>query len=180
MDMTDYITQNWKEIREKVRAVCKHHDNFDDLLQDLTISLLEKPKHYQMDLLLKGKVQHWFVSSASIQFKSTTSPYFYKYKKFLNKTCELTDYNSPLIQENEIDRVEVVKELISKELALYNVYTRTLTSEHLLGGKSYSQISREYKINRKYIADVVTPAKEQIIKKVKMNYLKELQDGDTL
>ena len=167
MNMTDYITQNWKEIREKVRAVCKHHDNFDDLLQDLTISLLEKPKHYQMDLLLKGKVQHWFVSSASIQFKSSTSPYFYKYKKFLNKTCELTDYNSPLIQEEEADRVEVVKELISKELNTYNVYVKTLTSEHLLGGKSYSQISREYKINRKYIADVVTPAKEEIVKKVK-------------
>jgi hypothetical protein len=29
--MEKYITQNWKEIREKVRAVCKHHDNFDDL-----------------------------------------------------------------------------------------------------------------------------------------------------
>ena len=165
--MTDYITQNWKEIREKVRAVCKHHDNFDDLLQDLTICLLEKPKNYQMDLLLKGKVQHWFVSSASIQFKSTTSPYFYKYKKFLNKTCELTDWNSPITQENEMDRVEVVKGLISEALNTYNVYTRTLASEHLLGGKSYSQISREYKINRKYIADVVTPAKEEIVKKVK-------------
>jgi DNA-directed RNA polymerase specialized sigma24 family protein len=166
MNMTDYITQHWKEIREKVRAVCKHHQNFDDLLQDLTICLLEKPSFYQMDLLLKGKVQHWFVASAGIQFKSTTSPYFYKYKKFLNKTCELTDWNSPLTQEEEIDRVEVVKELISKELNTYNVYTRTLTSEHLLGGKSYSQISREYKINRKYIADTVSPAKEEIIKKV--------------
>ena len=165
--MEKYITQNWKEIREKVRAVCKHHDNFDDLLQDLTISLLEKPKHYQMDLLLKGKVQHWFVSSASIQFKSTTSPYYYKYRKFLDKTCEITDWNSPITQEQEIDRVEVVKALISKELNTYNVYTRTLTSEHLLSGKSYSQISREYKINRKYIADIVTPAKEEIIKKVK-------------
>ena len=167
MDMTDYITQNWKSIRDKVRAVCKHHNNFDDLLQDLTICLLEKPNHYQMDLLLKGKVQHWFVSSASIQFKSTTSPYYYKYRKFLDKTCEITDWNSPITQEQEIDRVEVVKALISKELNTYNVYVRTLASEHLLGGKSYSQISREYKINRKYIADVITPAKEEIVKKVK-------------
>jgi DNA-directed RNA polymerase specialized sigma24 family protein len=167
MDMEQYITQNWKEISDKVRAVCKHHNNFDDLLQDLTICLLEKPKNYQMDLLLKGKVQHWFVSSANIQFKSKTSPYYYKYRKFLDKTCEITDWNSPISSEEEIDRVEVVKDLISKELNTYNVYVRTLTSEHLLGGKSYSQISREYKINRKYIADVVTPAKEEIIKNVK-------------
>ena len=165
--MEQYITQNWKEISDKVRAVCKHHNNFDDLLQDLTICLLEKPKNYQMDLLLKGKVQHWFVSSANIQFKSKTSPYYYKYRKFLDKTCEITDWNSPISSEEEIDRVEVVKDLISKELNTYNVYVRTLTSEHLLGGKSYSQISREYKINRKYIADVVTPAKEEIIKNVK-------------
>jgi hypothetical protein len=98
----------------------------------------------------------------------------------LDKTCEITDWNSPISSEEQIDTIEVIKDLISKELALYNVYTRTLTSEHLLSGKSYSQISREYKINRKYIADIVTPAKEEIIKKVKMNYLKELQDGDTL
>ena len=180
MDMNLYLQANYKTIRTKVRKVTKNHQNSDDLLNDLIVALLEKPKHYQMDLLLKGKVQHWFVSSASIQFKSTTSPYYYKYRKFLDKTCEITDWNSPISSEEQIDTIEVIKDLISKELALYNVYTKTLTSEHLLSGKSYSQISREYKINRKYIADIVTPAKEEIIKKVKMNYLKELQDGDTL
>jgi DNA-directed RNA polymerase specialized sigma24 family protein len=166
MNMTDYIKTNWKEISDKVRAVCKHHQNFDDLLQDLAICLLEKPNHYQMSLLLNGKVQHWFVSSANIQFKSKTSPYYYKYRKFLDKTCEITDWNSPISSEEEADRVEVVKDLISEALNTYNVYVRTLTSEHLLGGKSYSQISREYKINRKYIADTITPAKQEIIKKV--------------
>lgn len=165
--MEDYITQNWDTIRSKVRAVCKHHNNFDDLLQDLAISLLEKPKHYQMDLLLKHRVDHWFVSSANIQFNSSTSPYYYKYRKFLDKTTEITDWNSPITEEAELNKTEIIREYINKELALYNIYTKILATEHLIGGKSYSEISREYGINRKYISDLVTPVKNEIIKKVK-------------
>ena len=165
--MEEYITQNWETIRNKVKAVCKHHNNFDDLLQDLAISLLEKPKHYQMDLLLNRRVDHWFVSSANIQFNSSTSPYYYKYRKFLDRTTEITDWNSPTDDENDIDKSEVLKEFIKKELDTYNVYTRILATEHLLGAKSFSEISKEYGINRKYISDIVTPVKNEIIKKVK-------------
>jgi len=168
--MEEYITENWETIRKKVRAVCKHHNNTDDLLQDLSISLLEKPREYQMDLLSKNKVDHWFVSSASIQFKSSTSPYYYKYRKFLDNTTEITDWNTNIEIEEDVDKVEILRELIKKELNTYNVYTRILCTEHLISGKSYSEISREYKINRKYVSDTISPVKNKIIEKVKKQW----------
>lgn len=168
--MEEYITQNWETIRKKVRAVCKHHNNTDDLLQDLSISLLEKPIDYQMDLLSKNKVDHWFVSSASIQFKSSTSPYYYKYRKFLDNTTEIQDWNTQIDDEEEINKIELIREFIKEELKTYNVYTKILTTEHLIGGKSYSEISREYGLNRKYVSDTITPVKNEIIEKVKKQW----------
>ena len=171
MNMEEYITQNWETIRKKVRAVCKYHNNTDDLLQDLSISLLEKPIEYQMDLLSKNKVDHWFVSSASIQFKSTTSPYYYKYRKFLDNTTEIQDWNTSVdMEEEDINKVEILREFIRKELNTYNVYTRILCTEHLISGKSFSEISREYKLNRKYVSDTITPVKNKIIEKVKRQW----------
>ena len=163
--MNLYLQQNWKEIRAKVRKVTRGHQNTDDLLNDLVLVLLEKPTEYQMDLLSKNKVQHWFTSSAQLQFKSATSPFWYKYKKFQSETCELQEWFK--FDDIEDDTKEEIVDFIKKELDSYNIYERTLAIEHILGGQSYSEIGREYGINRKFISETVTPVKEEIFRKVR-------------
>jgi hypothetical protein len=64
----------------------------------------------------------------------------------------------------------LIREFIKEELNTYNVYTKILTTEHLIGGKSYSEISREYGLNRKYVSDTITPVKNEIIEKVKKQW----------
>jgi DNA-directed RNA polymerase specialized sigma24 family protein len=164
--MNLYLTTNWNEIRSKVRAVTKGHQCTDDLLNDLVLVLLEKPKQYQEDLIEKKKIQHWFTASASIQFKSATSPFWYRYKKFQSDTCEIQDWLH-LSEDNEVDIKEEIVEYIRKQLETYNIYERTLCQEHMLNGLSYSEIGREYKINRKYVAETVTPVREELYKKVR-------------
>jgi hypothetical protein len=89
----------------------------------------------------------------------------------LDNTTEIQDWNTSVdMEEEDINKVEILREFISKELLQYNVYVRILVSEHLLGGKSFSEISREYKLNRKYVSDTITPAKKQIIEKVKKQW----------
>jgi DNA-binding CsgD family transcriptional regulator len=41
----------------------------------------------------------------------------------------------------------------------------------MLNGKSYSEISREYKINRRYVSETITPVKNEI--RQKLNHLWE-------
>ena len=163
--MNLYLQQHWKEIRKKVQAVTRGHKDTDDLLNDLVVVLLEKPIHYQMDLLEKNKVQHWFTASAQLQFKSATSPFWYKYKKFISETCELQEWF--MADEVEEDIKEQIIEFIKKELDTYNIYERTLAIEHILGGLSYSEIGREYGINRRFISETITPVKEEIFAKVR-------------
>ena len=165
--MEKYLQLNYKTIRTKVLKVTKNHQNADDLLNDLIVNLLEKPRPYQEDLLNKNKVDHWFTSSAKIQFVSKTSPFYYKYKKFQHNSSELQVWK--YAEEDTSDDLDVTKmrKDISSLISVYNVYESTLLKEHLLNDKSFSEISREYKINRRYVSETITPCKKEIIKELK-------------
>jgi len=167
MNMEKYLQLNYKTIRTKVLKVTKNHQNADDLLNDLIVNLLEKPRPYQEDLLNKNKVDHWFTSSAKIQFVSKTSPFYYKYKKFQHNSSELQVWK--YAEEDTSDDLDVTKmrKDISSLISVYNVYESTLLKEHLLNDKSFSEISREYKINRRYVSETITPCKKEIIKELK-------------
>jgi len=169
MNIRTYIQRHWHEIRQKVRAVAKNHQNFDDLLNDLVVSLLEKGHEYHNDLLDKGKVQHWFVSSAHMQVNSSESPFYYKYKKFSSKSNEINEYNDVPAYEDykPVTDPSVLISCIRVELDTYNVYERTLATEHMLNGKSYSEISREYKINRRYVSETIKPVKNESKEKLR-------------
>ncbi len=167
--MNEYLQKNWKTIRTKVRKVTKNHQNTDDLLSDLVVSLLEKPSEYQQDLLNKNKVDHWFTSSAMMQYKSASSPFFYKYKSFNMRTNEFEEWRHPqdYDSDGDVSQSERVIQYIKSLLETYNVYVRTLATEHILHQKSFSAIGREYGVNRAYVSKLVSPAREDIYNKVK-------------
>ena len=132
--MNIYLQKNWKSIRNKVRKVTKNHQNTDDLLNDLVVTLLEKPYEYQQNLLDNNKVQHWFVSSASLQFKSATSPFFYKYKSFVMKTNSFEEWQHPQ-EEEDVPVEEKVVQFTLTSYLFAESYQRAIqktSSERLL------------------------------------------------
>ena len=167
--MNDYLTKNYTRLKNKVKAVTKNHQNSDDLFNDLLMNLLEKPIEYQRDLMEKGKIEHWLMSSAKLQYASKTSPFFYQYKKFNMDTSELYEDYYTTNDEVEDTSKEIIQ-FISSRLELYSIYEKTLTREHLIENKSYSQISREYNVNRKYISDIVSPVKEELFEEIKKRW----------
>jgi DNA-directed RNA polymerase specialized sigma24 family protein len=167
MNMDEYISQNYQKLRNKVKAVTKNHQNSDDLFNDLLTNLYSKPKEYQEDLMNKNKVENWIMASAKLQFASRTSPFYYKYKKFNHDTSDIYE-NTLTTEDIEEDFTEDIVNFIKSELELYyTVYERTLTIEHLIHNKSFSEIGREYNVNRKYISETITPVKDELFKKVK-------------
>jgi len=169
MDMDEYIRLNYKRLRNKVKAVTKNHQNSDDLFNDLLMNLLEKPIEYQRDLIENNKVENWLMSSAKLQFQSATSPFYYKYKKFVKDTSPL--FEDTTTTDDIIEDVsKQIVEFISSQLNLYSIYERTLTREHLIEGKSYSEIGREYNINRRYISETITPVKKELLVEIKKRW----------
>ena len=164
--MNDYITLNYSKLKQKVRAVTKNHQNSDDLFNDLLLSLYSKPIEYQRDLIEKGKVEHWIMASAKLQYASKTSPFYYTYKKFNMDTSQL--FEDTQTTEDEIEDIsQEIVDYIKSQLDLYSIYEKTLTTEHLIHNKSYSEIGREYGVNRRYVSETVTPVKEELFRKVK-------------
>ena len=152
MRINIYLQKHYKEITQKVRAVTKNHQNTLDLLNDCIVSLLEKGENYTDKLLCDGKVQHYIIKMAYIQFNSSTSPFHLKYR---NKH-KLQEYDTRKHDRQEI-KEEVGEDIdgLAGDIKLYigrlPVYERTLAEKHFIDGVSQRKMSRFYSINRKYI-----------------------------
>jgi len=165
MNIQSYINIHFRVIKNKVRAVTKGNQNTDDLLQDLIINLLEKGDEYCQRLVDDGKVDHYIVRMAYIQFNSASSPYYYKYRKTQLKSTEFNTDKHGGEYEIPEKRNSNLGEKIVKEISDMHWYDRTLATDHFINGKSMRQMSREYGINRSYISKDLKRIKEALTKK---------------
>lgn len=155
-----YIEQHFDEIRNKILAVTRNHQNTDDLISDCILDLLEKGPDYTHQLLQDNKVQHYLVKMAYIQYNSSTSPFYTKYRK---------QRFSQIPENVEIeDTVELHEdtERLGKDIKIYisnlPFYERTIAHNHFVEGKSQREMSRMYNINRIHISKDVSNIKKNI------------------
>ena len=153
MKINKYLQINYKEITQKVKAVTKNHQNTLDLLNDCIVSLLEKGEAYTDKLLFDGKVQHYIIKMAYIQFNSSTSPFHLKYRnkhKLQEYDARRHDKEDILVEKSEVD-IDKLADDIKLYIGKLPVYQRTLAENHFVNGQSQRKMSRYYSINRKYI-----------------------------
>ena len=165
----DYLEKHYNQILDKVRAVTRNHQFTEDLLQDCILSFLEKGSDYTTKVLNDDKVQHYIVRMAHIQFNSSTSPFYMKYKRGLNKSVEVDNLE---IEDNVFDKEEHEDtEKLSDEIKLYignlPIYERTIADKHFINGTSQREISRFYGINRIHISRDLKTVQKNI--KIKFN-----------
>ena len=171
MDIHSYINIHFRVIKNKVRAVTKGNPNTDDLIQDLVINLIEKGDEYCQQLVDDGKVDHYIVRMAYIQFNSSSSPYYYKYRKAQLKSSEFdTEKHGGDYEYKEPTNIDLPKKILS-DIKDMHWYDRTLATDHFINGKSMRQMSREYGINRSYISKDLKRIKETIIEKYNEEFI---------
>jgi RNA polymerase sigma factor (sigma-70 family) len=151
MTINDYLQKHYETLQQKVKAVTKGHQNSDDLLNDCIIDLIGKGNDYIHQLLQDGKVQHYIVKMCYIQYNSSTSPFYTKYRK--QKWQE--------IEEEKVDKEDTVEihedtERLGNEIKLYigklPFYQRELANKHFVEGQSQREMSKMYNINRIHIS----------------------------
>ena len=162
--ITEYINLHYTEILNKFKAITRNHQDTQDLLQDCILNFLEKGNDYTNQVLQDGKVQHYLIRMAHIQFNSSTSPFYTQYKKSSLKTTE--------INEELVDGIEDVKEIhedtekLVKDVKLYignlPIYNRTIAEKHLIDKTSQREMSKMYNINRIHIAKDIDTIKKNI------------------
>lgn len=171
VDINHYITNNWDEIRLKVLKVCRNHQNTDDLLSDLYISLMEKNNDIHESLLKNNKVQHWFTYSAYVQFNSSTSPFYKKYIKFNKTTSDLLEWkDSEVVDDNDVklEKLQILDDVIND----LDYYDKEITNRILLKGETQTSVSQYFDINRKYISNDLKRIKKELKEKVVLRWNK--------
>jgi DNA-directed RNA polymerase specialized sigma24 family protein len=160
MTIKKYIESNYSELRNKVIAVTRNHQNSDDLLNDIILNLLEKNNDFTNQLIQDDKVQQYIIKSAYIQYNSSTSPFYTQYKK--QKWNELDEE----MHEDTIIELQEDKEKLGKDIKIYinnlPFYQKELATKHFVEGNSQREISKMYNINRLHISKDITTIKKNI------------------
>lgn len=165
--INSYLEKHYKEILGKVKGVTRNHELTEDLLQDCILAFLEKGPDYTSRILMEDKVQHYIVRMAHIQFNSSTSPFYTKYRKASRKSNPIEDYQ---FEEQGIELKED-KEKLVKDIKIYigklPLTDKTFAQRHLVDDVSQREMSRFYNINRTHISASIDLTKKNI--KMKFN-----------
>ena len=164
--INSYLEKHYKEILGKVKGVTRNHELTEDLLQDCILAFLEKGPDYTSRILMEDKVQHYIVRMAHIQFNSSTSPFYTKYRKASRKSNPIENYD---IQEEEVELKEDSKKLVN-DIKIYigklPLTDKTFAQRHLIDDVSQREMSRFYNINRTHISASIDLTK----KNIRMNF----------
>ena len=164
--INSYLEKHYKEILGKVKGVTRNHELTEDLLQDCILAFLEKGPDYTSRILMEDKVQHYIVRMAHIQFNSSTSPFYTKYRKASRKSNPIENYE---IEEEGIELKED-KEKLVKDIKIYigklPLTDKTFAQRHLIDDVSQREMSRFYNINRTHISASIDLTK----KNIRMNF----------
>jgi DNA-directed RNA polymerase specialized sigma24 family protein len=165
--INNYINEHYQEILGKVKGVTKNHELTEDLLQDCILAFLEKGPDYISQIVRDNKVQHYLVRMCHIQFNSSTSPFYTKYRKTSFKTRSIENYDF----KQEESELKEDKTKLSKDIKLYignlPLFEKTISHRHLVEGVSQREMSRYYNINRTHISASIDNVKKNI--KIKFN-----------
>jgi DNA-directed RNA polymerase specialized sigma24 family protein len=165
--INNYINEHYQEILGKVKGVTKNHELTEDLLQDCILAFLEKGPDYISKIVRDNKVQHYLVRMCHIQFNSSTSPFYTKYRKTSFKTRSIENYDF----KQEESELKEDKTKLSKDIKLYignlPLFEKTISHRHLIEGVSQREMSRYYNINRTHISASIDNVKKNI--KIKFN-----------
>ena len=98
---------------------------------------LEKPIEYQIKVIDDGKLENFITYIMSFQLRLGTTRFWHHYRKFNESIRDLLpnyDYGTEYMVEG------------NSEIEKLNVYEKMLIKEHVLEGKNFSKISKQFNI----------------------------------
>lgn len=81
MNMNEIYKTAYKYIQEIVNNICPNDPDKDDLIQDITLLIIEKPPELISNLYNKKQLKFYIAKIIKNNIFSRTSRYYYLYKK---------------------------------------------------------------------------------------------------
>lgn len=152
------VSSIYNQLRLNAKNICTYNDHLwgDDLLADTLMRFLKRDIEPKWKIFLEGRLERYITSGMSMALRSSTSPFYFQYRKPNSKFRELIvedggfdytieygygrgDAENMMIKEN----IEIVNEEIKK----MHFYDRQLITDYFYGKMSLREMEQKYNIN---------------------------------
>lgn len=146
--INEWFGKNYLYLRREIsNNICKDgmNDYTDDLLQYMVMWFLERSDEQKEQMLRDGMIENYILRGASIQLKSSTSPFYSKIRKFKMSVREgegLPDGE----YENDSYENDPLYQCMMRELDNMHFYYKTLIEDKWMNGMTLNQMRDKYNI----------------------------------
>ena len=176
MELNTWINKNYKDLRDTLKNIMKDEQHLvDDLLHELLLEFIQKP--VAQKVVDDGVAKFYIIRMALNQYKSSSSPFYKKYKKHINNNERylsnewwesITDTNEYNI---ELDRLinlnlDIIEELLlSDDIKEKNAaFTIMLWYSNDM---NFAEVARCLKVSRSTYRRQFDNATKIVIQKIK-------------
>lgn len=154
-----------------VTKTCGSDPTFkDDLLGYTVTYFLSLPIEKQVKIYNDNSIEEYCTRLAAISLKSSTSPFYSQYRKFLMNTREMTDYTPVKPYEEYSEEVVECKACKCIQDAISNHsdwYEKKLLTMAVLEEMKPAAIAQELNLDTKSVTSNISVAKKKVAKQCK-------------
>jgi len=146
--INEWFNKNYLYLRREIsNNICKDgmNDYTDDLLQYMVMWFLERSDEQKEQMLKENMIANYILRGASIQLKSSTSPFYSKVRKFKMSVRE--GVGLPDGEDDDIPyENDPLYQCMMRELDEMHFYYRTLIQDKWFEGLTLNQMRDRYNI----------------------------------
>ena len=145
----EWFRKNYLYLRREIsNNICKDGMNVytDDLMQYMVLWFLERSDSLKQDLLEKGLISNYILRGASIQLKSSTSPFYQKIRKFKMSVREGNQLPEGSTDDHSALENDALYQCMMRELQNLHWYYRTLIQQKYFEGLTLNEMRQKYNI----------------------------------
>ena len=171
--INDAITEMYIQLQGNATNVATYNSDkwADNLLADTLERFLKRPIKDKWKIFMQGKLERYLTSAMSLALRSSTSPFFHKYRKVYTRVVDKelkSDGGAWEIIEDEDDKfLHDAAEIAGKAVDELHFYDRQLIKDYYYSGYNLTEIGEKYNINAQRVGrDIKKALKklEQILK----------------
>jgi hypothetical protein len=166
----DWVTEWYEWVRKEIGTnIAKHQ--MSQYADDLTIHMIESLYHLSDEkveqMLRDGKIQFWILRGASLQLRSSSSPFWHIYRKhkFSARENGLSGSHSNIFDGVYEEYDDSLYQCFKESWGELNWYDRTLMEKHFYQKWSLEKLHKYYNISKSHLVKDINRSINQIRKK---------------
>ena len=166
--INDAITEMYIQLQGNATNVATYNSDkwADNLLADTLERFLKRPIKDKWKIFMQGKLERYLTSAMSLALRSSTSPFFHKYRKVYTRVVdkELKSDGGAweIIEDGDDTFLHEAAEIAGKAVDELHFYDRQLIKDYYYSGYNLTEIGEKYNINAQRVGRDIKKALKKL------------------